>query len=657
MRPFKSRKTKYFPLILQFLLLCIAPAWSFEQLIQELTGAVFPGYRAVIVGPPDFVNSFTNLIPTHIQQLLISDVEAFSKDLYKFKFHSLSAIFGAKLSLVSSIIVFTQLFPTPQNDVEPRGKSKHVNRFNNQLRDFLRVCINYDTVNSLQSVDVQTELAPFKNNLIVTRNQQDQSEMVERYTFSTYSKYSWNSIVHLKVGRISRSILFPDLLTNLNCHPLRISVPKIEGRIATKVIDGEERMFRGAYKTMLENFARIHNASLTVVIPKGGGTGHLIFNVWNGVMGDLVSKNADIGLVVTPTYQRYTYVDFATVVEVSRITFVSGQPLRIYTWKTILWPFSSSTWICLFLSVIVLTLILIAIQRYDKPSYHFKIHYHYLDMLVEMLLEESSVIPNINASKLVLCGWLLFALNATTVYKSKYFALLALPKTETLPKTFKELSNSDFKIGLQYLGGAEFFYINTSTNPSFVNLRKDMELIRGPTACLTKTISSRFCCIAYRGMVEYALYSNLSDKNGQSPLVISSDTYFEAPLGLALQKGAIILEKVNRFIGAFGNGGLLIQWIKKDMEFVRQLKLQWQKAENRTDAFPMKDNGPIAISLKLLSGGFLIAAVGWTVSLMGLIFEFYWSFFIMPLQSSRICIILSYFVRQTYFVPQTLRKP
>ncbi|CAG7709966.1 unnamed protein product [Allacma fusca] len=613
--------TKHIQCIFQLLLL--TPALGIEQLIKELAGEVFPGSSFVVVGGTDFMNSFANLIliPTQSPQLLLSNTDKLSKLQFQPQYYS--AIFGMKLSLGCSL-VYTQLFVLPQEDHESKGKSEQLDPLNYHLKDLPRIFINSGTLNSLQSEDLQKKLSPFKHNLIVTRNPEYHSEIVKKYTFSTFSKYSWNPIIHLEAKIISKNNLFPDLLTNLNKCFLRISLPKIRARIATKIIEGEERMFRGLYKTLLENFARIRNASLGIVHARGGGTSNLIYNVWNGVMGDIMSKNADIGISVATTLQRYEYVEFSSAIEHTRLTFVTGKPMRIYSWNTLLWPFHSSTWACLFVCVIVVMLILDWIQRHEKYSHQINKRFYHFDILLQMLLEKSVRIPSSHASKMVICGWLLFSLNAATVYKSKYFALLAKPKTETIPKTFQELANSDFSIGLQYLGGAEFYFINTSTSPSFVEIRKDMELIRGLTACYAKTIGRKFCCIAYREMLEYSLSSNFSDKNGESPLVISSDTSFEAPTGLVVQKGTIILEKINRFIGATLNGGLPAWWTKKDMEIVKKLKLEWQKRENLTDTFSEKGRGPIAISLKLLSGGILLALAGWALSLFGFFLEISW---------------------------------
>lgn len=68
------------------------------------------------------------------------------------------------------------------------------------------------------------------------------------------------------------------------------------------------------------------------------------------------------------------------------------------------------------------------------------------------------------------------------------------------------------------VAGAAYVLIATSTSPVFRTLTKRMELIAEAETCLEKAMREDFGCIIWKGIADYAMVKNLTDKNGHVPL-------------------------------------------------------------------------------------------------------------------------------------------
>src|ERR1051325_4156581 len=79
--------------------------------------------------------------------------------------------------------------------------------------------------------------------------------------------------------------------------------------------------------------------------------------------------------------------------------------------------------------------------------------------------------------------WLLFALLIGTAYRSKLVTFLAFPDIEEPPKTFEELANSNYHIGLQYIKGAAYQVFKNSKNPTYVKIFQRMSLEESDVEC------------------------------------------------------------------------------------------------------------------------------------------------------------------------------
>jgi hypothetical protein len=91
-------------------------------------------------------------------------------------------------------------------------------------------------------------------------------------------------------------------------------------------------------------------------------------------------------------------------------------------------------------------------------------------------------------------------------------SLLAFPVLGKLPQTFNELVESDYKVGFIKHGDSAYNTLKASTDPVYVKLLEDMEIITGNgLECLEKVISSHYSCIAYDFSTIYLKARNLTD--------------------------------------------------------------------------------------------------------------------------------------------------
>ncbi|CAG7818853.1 unnamed protein product, partial [Allacma fusca] len=114
--------------------------------------------------------------------------------------------------------------------------------------------------------------------------------------------------------------------------------------------------------------------------------------------------------------------------------------------------------------------------------------------------------------------WLLFVIVISTAYTSKLFGFLAFPIHESAPQTFEELADSNYEVGLRYIGGAGYNSFLTSESPALRKIFRTMELIKDPLAVFERALNSIFCCISYELQYQYSVQQNLSDVYGSSAL-------------------------------------------------------------------------------------------------------------------------------------------
>lgn len=105
-------------------------------------------------------------------------------------------------------------------------------------------------------------------------------------------------------------------------------------------------------------------------------------------------------------------------------------------------------------------------------------------------------------------------------------SLLAFPVLEKIPTTFEQLVASDYTVGFIKHGDAAYNTLAASTDPVYVTLVKEMEIITGNgLECLERVVEKKYACLAFAFSTIYLLYGNLSDADSRKLVYAPETTY------------------------------------------------------------------------------------------------------------------------------------
>ncbi|GIY90443.1 lig_chan-Glu_bd domain-containing protein [Caerostris extrusa] len=100
-----------------------------------------------------------------------------------------------------------------------------------------------------------------------------------------------------------------------------------------------------------------------LLIPSDGEWGRLLNGNWTGMIGEVVSKRADLAWTwLSVNEERQQVVDFSTSYYFEKTTFGVVKPIPVTTAETIFYPFHLSLWICLFAIIIAMPVMFLLVK-------------------------------------------------------------------------------------------------------------------------------------------------------------------------------------------------------------------------------------------------------------------------------------------------------
>lgn len=420
--------------------------------------------------------------------------------------------------------------------------------------------------------------------------------------------------------------VFPNYLTNFYGKRLRISTPtECKWLTEIRLENGIWTPKRGIYNLVILEIMKRLNFSLDFFPSTGwGGTGFRFPNgTWIGVVGDLLSKNAELGQAAGQTFSRNSVIDYSFPITYEWLTFTTGEPQRFYSWRAVYRPLSIGVWTFLFVSgafmTVMFVLFLKAIESSRHPKYSQTIGMKRVSIIMlKSLVEQGDdtlLSPSFSATfKILSLFWLLYVLVLITAYKSKLVGFLAFPDVEVPPDTFEALAKStSYKILLQYTGAA-FNLFKSSVNPTYVKIFEKMKIEKSDVKCFEEAIHSKSGCISWANIVDYVVFKNLSDAHGRAPLVKAPAATYFLTGGILMRKRAIYREEISHYVKQSVDSGLLEKWKTLDAKFVLKERREWEKVSGKKKNNYAQTTHD-ALTLKHLSGSFFILATGLCVAL------------------------------------------
>lgn len=442
--------------------------------------------------------------------------------------------------------------------------------------------------------------------------------------------------------------IFLDFTSDLNGNPLRVAAtnryfPSFQ---VDKIPNSDQYQdTRGVVSMIHQEVRRMLNTSYEIFVSNGfgivsdGNSGYQMNNgTWIGCMGDVIAGRADLGMVVSRSYGRFPHVGWGSAIRYTSIIFTTRKPEKFLTWKAIYKSFTYDMWVGILTCIFIATLVMWNSDRfYDKNCRQFvqkfnnKFSYPSVSIgtignvffnLFKSAVSQSMKNPKSNSSKCVFISWLVFVLIICTAYTSKLTSLLAFPEMENIPRTFRDMSTSHFRLGAPKSFktglGQQIF-----KNSPFKILRKlytkmEKEEDSDDHGCLQNTLGKDSSCVSWEISMDFIIGTQYADSGGNHPFFLSSDELYVTAVSYIMQNNEPLLPRINGIVQRAFDTGLLSEMYSRDKINIR-LKRMKDGALNeatrgcKTTSISNNDNNgnkPEPLTMYKLQGSALVFSCG-----------------------------------------------
>ncbi|XP_054163758.1 ionotropic receptor 25a-like, partial [Oppia nitens] len=160
---------------------------------------------------------------------------------------------------------------------------------------------------------------------------------------------------------------------------------------------------------------------------------------WNGIIGELQSKRADLGMSeVSMSSERTQVVNFSYPFSVTSMTFMTSLPKTKTNFELVFNVFDAWIWISILGSLFLILLFIRLLSR-EKPEMR-KIHLSW--NCISTLFKQPMIhyLPPFLSLRNVFFFWILSSFVLTSSYSQCLYSLMAIPLKEQTIETIEELA-------------------------------------------------------------------------------------------------------------------------------------------------------------------------------------------------------------------------
>uniref|UniRef100_A0A3B4AU80 Glutamate receptor n=1 Tax=Periophthalmus magnuspinnatus TaxID=409849 RepID=A0A3B4AU80_9GOBI len=354
---------------------------------------------------------------------------------------------------------------------------------------------------------------------------------------------------------------------------------------------------------------------------------------WNGMIGDLINKKADIAVsALTITPERESVVDFSKRYLDYSVGILLRKPVERLDMFSLLAPFEPSVWACVAASIPVVGVLIFLLNRLhalrnsnsqNAPGQSGPGSLHSAIWIVygAFLQQGDGVISSV-ALRIVMGSWWLFTLIVCSSYTANLAAYLTVSRMDHHIRTFQDLSaQMDLSYGTVRDSAVYDYFRHKGTNPleqdsAYAELWRTISKNQGrdysvssPSEGIKKVKKSSFAFLWDKAVLEYAA---LSDDD--CSLTVSGSSQSSKGYGIALQHGSPYRDLFSQRILELQERG--------DLDVLTQ---KWWPLSGRCD-LSLSGAHPVGRSLKLHSftGVFCILAAGLLLACIVAALEAWW---------------------------------
>ncbi|KAM3863394.1 glutamate receptor ionotropic, delta-1 [Diretmus argenteus] len=397
---------------------------------------------------------------------------------------------------------------------------------------------------------------------------------------------------------------------------------------------GQPKTYKGFSIDVLDALAKILGFKYDIYQVRDGKYGSALPNgSWNGMIGELIGKKADLALsAITITPERESVVDFSKRYldySVGILMRKSEEKINIFS---LLAPFDLAVWACIAAAIPVVGLMIFLLRRIQAvraqnstpPSVSTSLQSAIWIVYGAFVQQGGDSILGSVALRIVMGSWWLFTLIVCSSYTANLAAYLTVSRMDNTVRSFQDLSKQvDLVYGTVRDSAVYEYFQAKGTNPleqdsTYAELWRTINKNNGhensvssPSEGIKKAKRDSFAFLWDMAVVEYAA---LTDND--CTLTVTGNSMSTRGYGMALQHGSPYRDLFSQKILELQEKG--------DLDILKQ---KWWPGKGRCDLNSHADAQPEGKALRLHSfaGVFCILAAGLLLALLVAALETWWN--------------------------------
>ncbi|XP_034408138.1 glutamate receptor ionotropic, delta-1 isoform X2 [Cyclopterus lumpus] len=401
---------------------------------------------------------------------------------------------------------------------------------------------------------------------------------------------------------------------------------------------GQPKRYKGFSIDVLDGLAKILGFKYDIYQVGDGKYGSALPNgSWNGMIGELIGKRADLAIsAITITPERESVVDFSKRYldySVGILMRKSEEKINIFS---LLAPFDLAVWACIAAAIPVVGIMIFLLRRiqavrcqnnaegHPPPSVSTSLQSAIWIVYGAFVQQGSDSILGSVALRIVMGSWWLFTLIVCSSYTANLAAYLTVSRMDNAVRSFQDLSKQvDLVYGTVRDSAVYEYFQAKGTNPleqdsTFAELWKTINKndayensVPSPSEGIKKAKRESYAFLWDMAVVEYAA---LTDDD--CTLTVAGNSMSTRGYGMALQHGSPYRDLFSQKILELQEKG--------DLDILKQ---KWWPRKGRCDLQSHADAQPEGRALRLHSfaGVFCILAAGLLLALLVAALETWWN--------------------------------
>ncbi|XP_046641263.1 ionotropic receptor 93a-like [Daphnia pulicaria] len=223
--------------------------------------------------------------------------------------------------------------------------------------------------------------------------------------------------------------------------------------------------------------------------------------------------------------------------------------------------------------------------------------------------------------RLVAGVWTLAAFIFLQAYNSTLFTYVMAPVNHPLIDSMHGVAEStDINLLFRYGAALNAFVMDPNATGVFTKLRKNVEMFPNSrcyliSQCLSLITPGSRNTFAEARSYQLGIIKDNFEKTGKCGLQLAGDCFLSLPVTFALQKRSPYTETINRGLLDLQQTGLIDHWESWFRPMPRKCMANVKKGDKK------KETEHLPISLKNLTGAFVVLLVGLSISFLAFLVE------------------------------------